>query len=38
MITFVNDNNDLFIDSTHINNKYSSENIIVNPELTKKSY
>ena len=32
----VNDNNDLFIDSTHINNKYGSENIIVNPELTKK--
>jgi hypothetical protein len=29
-------NNDLFIDSTHINNKYGSENIIVNPELTKK--
>jgi len=32
----INDNNDLFIDSTHINNKYGSENIIINPELKKK--
>jgi hypothetical protein len=32
----INDNNDLFIDATHINNKYGSENIIINPELKKK--
>lgn len=32
----VNDKNDLFIDSTHINNKYGSEQLIVNPELKKK--
>jgi hypothetical protein len=32
----VNNNNDLFIDSTSINNKYGSENIVINPELTKK--
>jgi hypothetical protein len=33
----INDNNDLFIDSTSINNKYGSEGIVVNPELTKKN-
>lgn len=32
----INENNDLFIDSTSINNKYGSESIVVNPELTKK--
>jgi hypothetical protein len=32
----INDNNDLFIDAIHINNKYGSENIIINPELKKK--
>ena len=34
----INENNDLFIDSTSINNKYGSEGIVVNPELTKKKY
>ena len=33
----INQNNDLFIDSTSINNKYGSESIVVNPELTKKN-
>ena len=33
----INENNDLFIDSTSINNKYGSEYISVNPELTKKN-
>lgn len=33
----INENNDLFIDSTSINNKYGSESIVVNPELTKKN-
>lgn len=32
----VNDNNDLFIDATSINNKYGSEGIVINPELKKK--
>ena len=35
-IHIINDKNDLFIDSTHINNKNGSEHIIVNPELRKK--
>lgn len=33
----INENNDLFIDATSINNKYGSEYITVNPELTKKN-
>lgn len=33
----INENNDLFIDSTSINNKYGSEDIVINPELTKKN-
>jgi len=33
----INENNDLFIDATSINNKYGSECITVNPELTKKN-
>lgn len=33
----INENNDLFIDATSINNKYGSECISVNPELTKKN-
>ena len=35
--TVINENNDLFIDATSINNKYGSECISVNPELTKKN-
>ena len=33
----INENNDLFIDSTSINNKYGNECIVINPELTKKN-
>ena len=33
----INADNDLFIDSTSINNKYGSQGIVVNPELTKKN-
>jgi len=33
----INDNNDLFIDPTHINNKLSSENIINKKKVTKNS-
>ncbi len=33
----INENSDLFIDSSSINNKYGSECIVVNPELTKKN-
>lgn len=33
----INENNDLFIDSTSINNKYGSVGIVINPELTKKN-
>lgn len=33
----INDNSDLFIDATSINNKYGSEGIVINPELKKKN-